>query len=439
MPDNQELPPQPNYMHIAQRALGQPLLMESRYAQVFFSALGPRLGVDELRTLEGEVLCGEKMRVRADRFSADRPRNRSYRVVDGIAVLPVSGTLVNKFGYMRPVSGMTGYDGIIARVSEAQDDPDVEGILLDIDSGGGEVAGFFDAVEALAALRQQGKPLATLCYDMSCSAAQGIASVGSTRFITRNGVAGSVGVITAHRSYKDALEQSGMKVTLIYSGEHKADGHPYDDLPEEVLADIQTELNTIRGEFATVVAANTGMTLDAVLGTEARTYRGQAAIDIGLATHMINGFAAVAEFKQIIKEQRQSTVVMKGAAMSEEEKKDGGSGATAQDERARISAIVSSPEADGRRELANHLAFKTDLSADAAIAALGAAAKDVSQESDKSEDDAGNDLNAASETALDKMMAGEPDPDLSNDGDGKVSSVDAMLGAWSAATGGKVE
>ncbi|MFO6427064.1 hypothetical protein ACLBOM_21335 [Escherichia coli] len=39
---------------------------------------------------------------------------KSYQVKNGIAILPVSGTLVHKMGTLRPYSGMTGYDGLTA-------------------------------------------------------------------------------------------------------------------------------------------------------------------------------------------------------------------------------------------------------------------------------------------------------------------------------------
>ena len=57
---------------------------------------------------------------------------RVYRVVNGIAVLPVTGTLVHRLGGMRPFSGMTGYDGIVACLQQAMADSQVRGVLLDI-------------------------------------------------------------------------------------------------------------------------------------------------------------------------------------------------------------------------------------------------------------------------------------------------------------------
>ncbi|ERC48766.1 peptidase, S49 family protein [Escherichia coli B94] len=43
--------------------------------------------------------------------------------MNGIAVLPVSGTLVSRTRALQPYSGMTGYNGIIARLQQAASDP----------------------------------------------------------------------------------------------------------------------------------------------------------------------------------------------------------------------------------------------------------------------------------------------------------------------------
>ncbi|HBD5130484.1 TPA: head decoration protein [Escherichia coli] len=43
---------------------------------------------------------------------------------------------------------MTGYNGIIARLQQAASDPMVDGILLDMDTPGGMVAGAFDCADS---------------------------------------------------------------------------------------------------------------------------------------------------------------------------------------------------------------------------------------------------------------------------------------------------
>lgn len=51
--------------------------------------------------------------------------------------------------------------------------------------------------------------------------------------------------------------------------------------------------------------------------------------------------------------------------------------AGAQAAQTRISTILTSPEAEGRSALANHLAFSTDVAAEAAVAMLKVAAKEA--------------------------------------------------------------
>ncbi|WVM88948.1 hypothetical protein UMZ34_24105 [Halopseudomonas pachastrellae] len=163
-------------------------MLEPGYARVFFSALAPRLNILQLQDAEGPVSTGEKLRVDAASFNPSRDRERPYQLVDGAAILPVSGTLVHKYGHVKPYSGMTGYDGIIRRAAEAFGDPSVKGVMLDCDTPGGEVAGCFDTVAELRRLADlAGKPLWSLCYDMTCSAGMALASSANRRLITQTG------------------------------------------------------------------------------------------------------------------------------------------------------------------------------------------------------------------------------------------------------------
>ncbi|EEY8413100.1 S49 family peptidase, partial [Escherichia coli] len=155
------------------------------------------------------------------------------QVMNGIAVLPVSGTLVSRTRALQPYSGMTGYNGIIARLQQAASDPMVDGILLDMDTPGGMVAGAFDCADIIARVRDI-KPVWALANDMNCSAGQLLASAASRRLVTQTARTGSIGVMMAHSNYGAALEKQGVEITLIYSGSHKVDGNPYSHLPGDV-------------------------------------------------------------------------------------------------------------------------------------------------------------------------------------------------------------
>lgn len=469
MADNRANKSSNSYPNIAARVLNTPLLLEPGYARVFFSALSSRLGIQQLKDVDGVILTGDKLHLTASAFTPSRDRERSYALHDGIAVIPVTGSLVHKFGSVHPYSGMTGYDGLIYRISQAVHDAEVEGILLDIDSPGGEVAGCFDATDKIFQLSQL-KPIGALCYDMNCSAAQAIASAcTSRRYITQNGRAGSIGVLMAHASYEKYLEEEGVKVTLIHSGQHKVDGNPYEDLPSDVLARFQKGTDDLRQLFASKVSAYTGLDITAVLNTEAQVYRGQDAIDIGIADEMVNGLEAVDVFRDYLSGQTQTSIstgvsmttqtakanAESGLSAGGEKQPDGavetteaadnqqpqaagqtGTEATGteqasgrQDERSRIQAILKCEAAEGRQEMAEHLAFNTSMSIDEAKTLLAVAPKQ-------------EDASARSASALDAAMSREEQPNLSADTaetetDSDQAMIQQALAAHSAATGRK--
>lgn len=305
-----------NLPHIASMAFNEPLLLEPAYARVFFCALAGQLGITRLTdTVSGVTLGAEQMAEPLALFGDDEEMGpnpaRSYQVTDGIAVLPVSGTLVSKTRSLQPYSGMTGYNGIIARLQQAISDPGVDGILLDMDTPGGMVAGAFDCADIIARMRDI-KPIWALANDMNCSAGQLIASAASRRLVTQTARTGSIGVMMAHSNYGAALKTSGVEVTLIYSGDHKVDGNPYEKLPKEVRADFQARIDATRQMFAEKVAGYTGMSVQAVLDTEAAVFSGQESVDNGLAEQLVNNMDALNVMRDAINKR---TMISRGGSM----------------------------------------------------------------------------------------------------------------------------
>ena len=436
---------QMNHPQIAARVFGQPLLLDPGYARVFFSALAPRLNIGRLVDTDGQALEVGEMQELASGWDSGRERDRPYQVVDGIAVLPISGTLVHKYGYLKPYSGMTGYDGIIARAADAFGDPEIRGVLLDQDTPGGEAAGCFDCAQTLRKMADQaGKPLWSLCYDLATSAGMAMASAAHHRLITQSGRTGSVGVVMAHHSLEKNLEEKGIEVTLIHSGDRKVDGNPYQNLPDDVLERFQASIDKSRQEFAQLVAGHIGLDVDSVLATEAAIYRGQEAIDVGFADELVNGFEAVPAFLEHLSSQGRTISV--GMNMTDKTKAPAGAeteteGAAftqadvdkaradgAASERERIAAITGSEEAEGRQDLAQHFAHKTNMSADDAIAAMAASPKQPEQQAEAPADPLGA---AMAETEQPNASAESGDGDEA----ANISEADAMCAAFDKMNG----
>jgi signal peptide peptidase SppA len=242
----------------ARRFLNQPLMLEPG-------------SIEPLMLLEG---WGEGL----DREEAMRP----YDVVAGVAVIRVSGCLVQKLGYLRGFSFLTGYDGLRANLSLALEDESVQAIVLDIDSRGGEVAGCFDLVDAIYNARGT-KPIWSILTEVAYSAAYAIASATDRIVVPRTGGTGSVGVIAMHCDFSKMLENMGIDVTLIQYGARKADGNEYSPLSKEARARYQAEIDEMGDLFVETVARNRGIKASRVRSTEAASYLGAAGVEIGFA------------------------------------------------------------------------------------------------------------------------------------------------------------
>ena len=75
----------------------------------------------------------------------------------------------------------------------------------------------------------------------------------------------------------------------------KVDGNAHEPLSERARATIQADVDRLYGEFCALVAANRGLTLEAVRGTDAAIYRGELAVRAGLADRVGTLDLAIAE------------------------------------------------------------------------------------------------------------------------------------------------
>jgi len=267
-----------NLPFLAQRLFNTPLAITPSKAEMVMAALADRFGITKLFRASGDMLAMSEL-VGAEE---EEPDYRHYDVVHGVAVIPISGTLVHKSGYMRPTCGMTGYDGIRANLSMALEDQSVQAIMLDIDSGGGEVSGCFDLVDAIYGARGQ-KPIWSVLSESAYSAAYAIASAADKVVVPRTGGTGSVGVICAHVDFSKALAKDGIAVTMIHYGARKADGNEFNPLSEEALARYQADVDKMGELFVATVARNRKLSVAKVRGTEATTFLGADGVEIGFA------------------------------------------------------------------------------------------------------------------------------------------------------------
>ena len=279
-----------NLPHLAQKLFNTPLAIHPQKAEVIVSSLTERLGITQIRSA--------MMEDDDEYFSRKARKDSGYDVLEGIAIIPVYGTLVQKLGTLRPYSGMTGYDGIRRVFLTAVNDPEVKGICLDIDSPGGEVAGCFDLVDLIYAERSK-KPIHAILSENAFSAAYAIASAADKIYVPRTGGVGSVGVIVIHCDWSQRIKDDGLKVSIITYGNRKAESNPYVALSDEAQATIQHDVDEMGRLFVSTVSRNRGLSETVIRNTQAACYLAAEGVQMGLADVVASPDVA---FQELMKE-----------------------------------------------------------------------------------------------------------------------------------------
>ena len=285
--------------HLASRLFGTPLLVHRAKLDVILAVMGERLG------LAAPVVDLA--------LPIPKPATASPT---GIAVIPVYGTLVKRSLGMEAASGLTSYSEIAAMLDAAIADPMVSGILLDIDSPGGEASGSFELARRVRDATAL-KPVWAVANDAAYSAAYAIAASAQRLYVTVTGGVGSIGVIALHvdQSIKDATD--GYRYTAITAGAHKNDYSPHEPLSDAAKSELQGEVDRLYAIFTEHVAAMRGLDLDAVRATEAGLYFGGNAVRHGLADGVQTLDATLTEFHQFINARNPSPSQVRGVIRAE--------------------------------------------------------------------------------------------------------------------------
>ena len=299
------------YPHLCGQLFDTPLAYHAGKAEVVLRALGPKLtgqsitivngngGVDHAAFANGRASAG----MLGDRMGRayDRAGYAPFEMIDGVAVICIEGTLVQKGGWIGAESGETSYQGLQTQIARAMRNDDVKAVVFEVDSCGGMVNGMFETAAMIAALSKL-KPTIGIMTDFAYSAAYLQISQCRQVVMPKYGGCAHIGALILHADYSGSLEQDGVKVTFIHAGAHKTDGNSL--LP---LADVQREqwqarVDAVRDDFAAAVGRGRGkrLTKAQALKTEARAYDAAEALDLGLVDAVGDGQEAFAAFiKQV--------------------------------------------------------------------------------------------------------------------------------------------
>jgi signal peptide peptidase SppA len=191
-----------------------------------------------------------------ERLSISNRNNAASSIQRSVAVLPIYGTIAQRAGMMDEASGGTSTERIGREFDALLRDEAVGGIILDVDSPGGNYAGTPELADKIFAARGNGKPIWAVANSMAASAAYWIASAAEKLSITPSGEVGSIGVLAVHYDFSAANEMQGLKPTYVTYGAYKAEFTPDAALSDEAQAELQRRVNEAGETFIKAVARN---------------------------------------------------------------------------------------------------------------------------------------------------------------------------------------
>jgi signal peptide peptidase SppA len=232
-----------------------------------------------LRHVSGEELDAEEVQARL--HGSQRPPDRR---VASVGVLPLFGTIFPRANFMTAFFGATDAESFGRQFTGLINDPEINAIVLDVNSPGGQVNGVEELSDLIYSARGR-KPVVAVANHLMASAAYFIGSAADELVVTPSSEVGSIGVFSMHVDYSKALEQDGIKVTFISEGKYKVEGNPYEPLAEEAKSAIGLRVKDYYNSFVKSVARNRGVKITAVKNGygEGRVVGAQQAVDDGMA------------------------------------------------------------------------------------------------------------------------------------------------------------
>ncbi|MFA4887451.1 MAG: signal peptide peptidase SppA [Candidatus Nanoarchaeia archaeon] len=225
--------------------------------------------------------------------------NTNVASADTILVIPLNGPIgIDNGGGDLFSSSTVGVDGIIKQLREADKNPNIKAIVLEINSPGGSAVA---SAELAYTVKTLNKTTYAVIRDVGASGAYWVATATDKIIASPMSITGSVGVISSYLEFSNLFEKYGIDYERLVAGKYKDMGTPYKELTAEERRIMERKLNDIHKIFLQDVAVNRKLTQQQInkistgeffLGTEAK--------ELGLVDVLLTKEQAITLIKQEI-------------------------------------------------------------------------------------------------------------------------------------------
>jgi protease IV len=174
---------------------------------------------------------------------------------------------------------------VLRSIRRATHDPDVQAIILEVDSGGGGITDsdiIYNELKKFKAA-DKNRVVVTIMGDIAASGAYYIAIASDYIMAHPTTLTGSIGVIMQSFNVKELAQKIGVKDVTVKSGANKDLLNPFSEVNPEHRAMMQKLISAMHDRFITLVAENRKMEKDAVAPlADGRVFLADEAVTNGL-------------------------------------------------------------------------------------------------------------------------------------------------------------
>lgn len=184
------------------------------------------------------------------------PIEETSRESGSALIIPIKGTLMTESGSSL-FSQQRGSMEIVQEIREADSNPNVDGIIFEVNSPGGAPVASHDIAEAI---QNTEKPTVSVIREVGASGSYWAASSADHVISDEMSLTGSVGVLTNVITAEGLLDEYNITYERIVGGEYKDIGTPLRDVEPDERNELQRKIDLMHDFFLDDVTENRNLT-----------------------------------------------------------------------------------------------------------------------------------------------------------------------------------
>ena len=199
-----------------------------------------------------------------------------------VAMIKVEGPIMVSSD--SPFSEQASSSDIIGFIEDADNNPAIKAIIIDVNSPGGSAVA---SDEIASAIRKANKTTVSVIREVGASGGYWVASAADHVIANRMSVTGSIGVLGSYLEFSGFLDRYNVTYQRLVSGKYKDIGTPMKELTGEERSLIQDVLDEIHEDFILAVSENRNLNPEDVRKiADGMLFTGKRAKDLGLVDEL---------------------------------------------------------------------------------------------------------------------------------------------------------